>query len=110
MTVFGDLFQWLSGGPDGYMSLTHCMKGDTFWIILTVMLDLAVTLGYILIARHWWENEKSLPNSQAKLALRNMKQIFLFCGICGYLFIPIKMFWPAWRLYDLFMIGLVFFT
>ena len=44
------------------------------------------------------------------MALGNMKRIFLFCGTCGYLFIPIKMFWPAWRLYDIFMIALVFFT
>jgi signal transduction histidine kinase len=110
MSVFGDLIRWFSGGTDGYMSLIHCMKGDTFWITLTVILDLAVALGYVLIARHWWENEKLLPASQAKLALGSMKRIFLFCGMCGYLFIPIKMFWPAWRLYDLFMIALVFFT
>ncbi len=69
-----------------------------------------MALGYILIARHWWENEKLLPASHAKLALGNMKRIFIFCGTCGYLFIPIKMFWPAWRLYDIFMIALVFFT
>ena len=37
-----------------------------------------------------------------------MKRIFLFCGTCGYLFIPIKMFWPAWRLYDFFMVALVY--
>ena len=110
MSVLGDLMRWFAGGPDGYMSLIHCMKDDTFWITLTVLLDVAVALGYVLIARHWWENEKSLPESQAKVALGNMKWIFLFCGTCGYLFIPIKMFWPAWRLYDFFMIGLVFFT
>jgi signal transduction histidine kinase len=39
-----------------------------------------------------------------------MRNIFTFCGICGYLFIPIKLVWPAWRLYDLFMLGLVFYT
>ena len=110
MKMFGDLMQWFAGGPDGYMSLNHCMKGDSFWIALTIMLDLSVALGYVIIARHWWENEKLLPESQAKLALGNMKRIFLFCGTCGYLFIPIKLFWPAWRLYDIFMVALVFFT
>jgi signal transduction histidine kinase len=110
MSIFGELARWLSGGSDGYMTLVHCMKGDVFWMTLTVILDIAVTLGYLLIAMHWWEQERSLPASQAKLALGNMKRIFLFCGTCGYLFIPIKMFWPAWRLYDFFMIGLVFFT
>jgi signal transduction histidine kinase len=110
MNLFGDLLRWFSGGSDGYMTLSHCFKGDTFWISLTVILDLAVALGYLLIARHWWEHEKSLPTSQAKTALGNMKRIFIFCGMCGYLFIPIKMIWPAWRLYDCFMVALVFFT
>ncbi len=110
MNLFGDLLRWFSGGPDGYMSLHHCLKGDTFWIALTVILDVAVALGYVMIARHWWVNEKSLPESQAKRALGDMKRIFLFCGTCGYLFIPIKMFWPAWRLYDISLIVLVYVT
>jgi signal transduction histidine kinase len=110
MQLLGDIYQWLSGGPDGYMTLVHCMKGDKFWITLTVILDLLVAAGYLLIARHWWENEKSLPASHAKTALGQMKRIFLFCGTCGYLFIPIKLIWPAWRLYDGVMIVLVFIT
>ncbi|WP_435006802.1 sensor histidine kinase [Tundrisphaera lichenicola] len=110
MSLIGDLIRWLSGGRDGYMSLVHCMRGDLFWIALTVMLDLSIAVGYLLIARHWWLNERSLPDSHAKNALANMKRIFLLCGTCGYLFIPIKMFWPAWRLYDGFLIGLAFFT
>jgi signal transduction histidine kinase len=110
MSVLGDLLRWFAGGSDGYTSLVHCMKGDTFWIALTVILDLVVALGSALIARHWWINEKSLPDSQAKHALGNLKRIFLLCGTCGYLFIPIKMFWPAWRLYDGFLIALAFST
>ena len=108
--MLGDVLRWFSGGSNPYMSLVHCMRGDTFWISLTVTLDLAVAAGYLLIARHWGHNEKALPASPAKLALGNMKQIFLFCGTCGYLFIPIKLYWPAWRLYDGFMVALVFFT
>ena len=105
-----EVLNWFAGGRDGYMTLVHCMNHDTFWIALTVALDLAVALGYILIALHWWRNERALEESQAKLALRSMKNIFLFCGICGYVFIPIKMFWPAWRLYDGFLAVLVYFT
>ncbi|HEU5115085.1 MAG TPA: HAMP domain-containing sensor histidine kinase, partial [Isosphaeraceae bacterium] len=62
------------------------------------------------IARHWGINERVLPASPAKRALGRMKNIFIFCGLCGYLFIPIKMVWPAWRLYDLFMMVLAFTT
>jgi signal transduction histidine kinase len=104
------ILQWLSGGEMQYHTLSHCMMGDTFWISLTVTLDLLVAAGYILIAYHWNRNEKSLPPSPARTALRMMRNIFVFCGLCGYVFIPIKMFWPAWRLYDMFMVGLVFYT
>jgi two-component system, sensor histidine kinase len=106
---FGAVFDWFAG--DGrYMTLYHCMGHDHFWIAVTVILDLAVASGYVLIARHWWENERYLSNTPAKRALTNMRNIFVFCGICGYLFIPIKMVWPAWRLYDLVMLALVYFT
>jgi signal transduction histidine kinase len=104
------LIDWFAG--DGhYMDLKHCMHGDTFWIAATVVLDLAVALGYGLIAIHWWKNQRLLGNNPAaKAAMGNMRNIFLFCGICGYVFIPIKMYWPAWRLYDMFMVVLVYYT
>jgi signal transduction histidine kinase len=39
-----------------------------------------------------------------------MRNIFSLCGLCGYLFIPIKMYWPAWRLYDFVLLVLAYFT
>jgi signal transduction histidine kinase len=101
---------WFAGGSVPYHTLYHCMRGDKLWVALTVALDLTVGAGYGLIALHWWRNERRLPDSAAKRALGNMKHIFIFCCICGYMFIPIKMFWPAWRLYDVFMAFLVFYT
>ncbi len=86
------------------------MQGDTFWISVTILLDLMVAIGYVIIAYHWSRNERELPQSHARIALRTMRNIFVFCGICGYMFIPVKMFWPAWRLYDMVMVGLVFYT
>ena len=102
--------RWFSGGDQQYHLLGHCMGHDTFWITATVVLDLAVAVGYVLIAFHWHKNERTLPPSPARQALVTMRNIFTLCGICGYLFIPVKLFWPAWRLYDLFMVGLVFYT
>jgi signal transduction histidine kinase len=107
---FSSFFQWFAGGDRPYMRLVDCMSGDTFWIALTVGLDIAVAMGYGLIAMHWWQNCKTMPATPARGALNNMRNIFVFCGICGYAFIPIKMLWPAWRLYDLFMLVLVYFT
>jgi signal transduction histidine kinase len=106
-----DLIHWFSGGAEHpYHNLFHCMRQDTLWVTLTVVLDLTVAIGYLLIAKHWWVNQRSLPDSAPKRALGSMRNIFLFCGLCGYVFIPVKMFWPAWRLYDLFMVILGYFT
>src|SRR5262245_51666829 len=110
MDAIRHILQWFAGGSLEYHDLAHCMKGDRLWIGITVMLDVAVAAGYVMIAFHWGKNERLLPKSPAKTALRNMRNIFLFCGLCGYIFIPVKMFWPAWRLYDLFMAILVYFT
>jgi signal transduction histidine kinase len=104
------ILDWCAGGDPGYCTLMSCMKHDMFWIGLTVFLDFAVTIGYGVIAWHWWKNERNLPMSPARRALATMRNIFAFCGVCGYLFIPVKLYWPAWRLYDLFMVVLVFYT
>src|ERR1041385_9005863 len=114
MSLLIELSNWLtgaSGDAPGYMKLNSCMRHDTPWIWATVALDLSVAAGYGLIAMHWWKNSRTLPNNvPAKHALGNMRNIFGFCGICGYAFIPIKMVWPAWRLYDMFMLVLVYST
>jgi signal transduction histidine kinase len=108
MAIAG-LLDWFAGNGR-YMTLVHCMGHDWFWIGVTVLLDLVVATGYLFIALHWRRNEATVPPSPAKSALGTMKNIFVFCGICGYLFIPVKMFWPAWRLYDGFLLVLAYFT
>jgi signal transduction histidine kinase len=105
----GSALSWCSG-HGRYMSLVHCMGGDRFWIALTVALDLSVALGYYVIVRHWARNERLLAEGPAKSALRSIKAVFIFCGVCGYIFIPVKMIWPAWRLYDLALIALAYYT
>jgi signal transduction histidine kinase len=111
LNVLGPVLRWFSGGDDHpYHPLYQCMAQDRFWVTVTVALDLSVAIGYLLIAMHWWKNGRHLPASPAKRALSNIRNIFVFCGICGYLFIPVKMFWPAWRLYDVFLTVLLYFT
>ncbi len=105
-----DIAGWFTGGDRPYHNLFHCMRQDTLWVTITVALDLAVASGYVLIAMQWWRSEKVVQDSPSKKSLGQLKNIFIFCGLCGYLFIPIKMFWPAWRLYDLFLGVLVYFT
>ena len=110
MTAISGIFDWLAGGSTPYMTLYHCMAHDLFWVSLTVTLDIAVAAGYVLIAIHWQRNQRLIADSQARKPLNQLRNIFIFCGICGYVFIPIKMFWPAWRLYDMVMIVLVYTT
>ena len=104
------VLNWFSGGSTAYHDLIHCMRHDVFWIAVTVALDLAVVVGYMIIAAHWRSSEKASGENPAKIPLRRLKNIFVFCGVCGYLFIPIKMIWPAWRLYDLILVVLVYNT
>lgn len=106
---------WATGrtpqNPGGYHNLFYCMNSDYFWITLTVFLDLAVAAGYLAIAYHWYRNQRQMRlRSPAYNALGQMRNIFLFCGLCGYVFIPVKLVWPAWRLYDIFLAVLVFYT
>ncbi|HEX8521497.1 MAG TPA: HAMP domain-containing sensor histidine kinase [Tepidisphaeraceae bacterium] len=110
MEFLTGLSHWLTGGDRQYMRLYGCMKGDTTWIAITVGLDFIIAAGYVIIALHWWKNQRSLPDVPAKRALSRMRNIFIFCGLCGYIFIPVKMVWPAWRLYDVFMCVLGYYT
>jgi signal transduction histidine kinase len=109
MSWFFAITNWLAGNGR-YCTLSQCMNYDTLWITLTVSLDLLIAAGYAVITYHWWSNQRALPPSPARSALATMRNIFLFCCICGYIFIPVKMFWPAWRLYDMFLAVLAFFT
>lgn len=104
-----DLIKWFSGGAQQYMDTFHCMQQDTLWITITIVLHLAVFVGYLLIALHWFKSQKSLPSGQAKLSLSRMVMIFLFCGNeC--LMTVLRMYWPAWRLTDIFTAILLFYV
>src|SRR5436305_9408592 len=53
---------------------------------------------------------RNSPKALARKAQVAMRNIVNFCAACVYVFIPVKMFWPAWRLYDIVMAFLVYFT
>jgi PAS domain S-box-containing protein len=102
--------RWFSGGDAQYMPSLHCMKEDITWIVLIVSVCLLNALGYAIIATHWQKNEKLMADGDAKEALRRLKWIFILCGTCGYVFIPVKMVWPAWRLFFFVMCILCYHT
>ncbi len=106
------MFKWFTTSSDGhpYMPGWHCIMHDSFWGWLTIFLCATIIVGYLIIAYHWYSNLRTLKPGLAKTSLFNMVNIFLFCGICGYLFVPLKMWWPAWKLHAFFLIILNYFT
>lgn len=97
----GDILDWFAGGGDGYLTLGRSLRYDRVWIAAAVVLDLFLSAGVALIAFHWWRFGRHLRPSPAGAALAQLKTIFLLCGLCGYLFVPLRIVWPAWRLYVL---------
>lgn len=89
---------WFSGGQHQYMSRWDCMSHDTFWSSLTIVLNLIVFVGYVIISGHWLRMQRKLADTPTKLALRQLFLIFAFCGVSSYLMSAISFTWPAWRL------------
>jgi signal transduction histidine kinase len=104
------VMEWLAGGATPYHTLYRCMQGDVPWLVAVVALDVLVVTGYVVIALHWQRNQRLLPNSPAKKALSDLRTIFLLCAACGYLFVPLKLVWPAWRLLAILLLPLAFVT
>jgi signal transduction histidine kinase len=101
-----DVISWLTGGPKGYTPLVHCMNGDVAWIVAMAALSVAVALGSLAIAASWRRSERMLKPGPARAALGRLRRALVWCGLCGYLVIPVAIFWPAWRLYDLLLLVL----
>lgn len=92
------------------MTTWYCMNHDAPWVLTIGVLCIGVIISYLIIAYHWYKNLATLKKGLAKSSLFNMVNIFLFCGICGYLFPLIKMYWPMWRLHALFLLILNIFS
>lgn len=103
--------QWFRGGADfHYHDLIHCMDHDYIMITLVIISCIGVFSGYIMIAYKWSKAASDSPDTEAKRALTDLKWIFIFCAICGYLWVVMELIWPAWRLYLVFLLALNFYT
>jgi signal transduction histidine kinase len=79
--------------------MVRSLDDETFWITLTMVLNLAVVLGSVWIAARGIREARALRPGPARSALATMRNLFLVCVLCGYLLVPISTFWPgAWRL------------
>lgn len=105
------LIGWFTGGEYfDYHLLFHCMDGDLFTMTIVLLLCLGVFSGYLIIARRWSIAAATSPPTDGQRALNELKWIFIFCSICGYMWIILEAVWPAWRLYIFFLFALNVFT
>lgn len=102
--------QWFAGGDTPYLPAIHCMRNDWFWIGTTIALDIVIIVGYSIIAARWRRSAKLAKDSAAARCLNDLRQIFIWCAVCGYAFNIMRMWWPAIRLLDIKMVILGYFT
>lgn len=98
---------WLSGksaeNPEGYRTFAQGLN-DPPWVLITALLDALLASGFFLLALHWWASARRLTFGPAKRAQTAMRNVFLACAITSGTLVPIRVFWPAWRLYDLLLL------
>ncbi|CAA9429468.1 MAG: hypothetical protein AVDCRST_MAG64-3433 [uncultured Phycisphaerae bacterium] len=105
-----DAVLWFSGGARQYMPSIHCMNHDWFWVYLTILTSGAIIVGYAMIALKWRTSERLVSQAAVKQILRDLRNIFIWCAVCGYGFNILRMWWPAWRLLDFSQIILGVYT
>lgn len=103
------ILNWLSGGDHQYKTLAECLNHDVRWLSLIVVVNMMIATGHILVAVYWHHNKKRLGNSPASVALGRLRDIFACTGLC-FFFMPIGLFWPAWRLWVALAFALACFT
>lgn len=103
-----NIYDFLTGSK--HMPSWHCVH-ESAWIgWVTIVLSVTIIIGYVKIALHWYKNIHGLKPGLEKTSLINMVNIFLFCGICGYFFLIVMMWYPIWEIRALFLAVLSFFT
>jgi signal transduction histidine kinase len=80
------------------------------WIAALIILNTAVISGYLKIFRFWRQSyQQELPGDRRN-RLMNSAWMFLLCVICGYGMSTIAIFWPAYQLLALILLGLAVVT
>ena len=85
-------------GSGHYQCLVDCLDHDWVMIWLVVLLSSGVIFSFMWIAWQWHQDSRSLLKGPAKSSLIYLRSMFVVCGACGYGFVLLKMFWPAWWL------------
>ena len=100
-----NFLRWFDGGDAMPGS-----QGDLRWSWVTVALSLLIATGYVVIAvdRHF--QSKLAHVRESKAAFARLRNIVLCSAVLGTVFFFTDMFWLAWRLYDVVLLGLAWHT
>jgi signal transduction histidine kinase len=100
-----NLLLWFNGGDQ--------MPGaryDMLWAGGTLALSLIIALGYAAIAFNWYFQSKLSRVTEARAAIARLRNICLASAACGFVFYATEMPWLIWRLYDLTLLFIAFYT
>jgi signal transduction histidine kinase/CheY-like chemotaxis protein len=98
-----------------YLPRTHCLlnaegKPDWPWIGVLLALNVVVIAGYTKIFLFWRQCYIAEDVKDRNTKLMDLAGIFLLCATCGYAMFIVTLFWPAYRLQAILLVGLSFFT
>lgn len=82
-----------------YHPTQHCMMMDWPWVIAMVVTKTLIFVAYFVIFHERWRRaaKKLKEGSEARQAIESLANIFLFCGVAGYLFVLVDVFYPIRR-------------
>jgi signal transduction histidine kinase len=96
---------WFTSGDDSF-GVPHAY----LWAWVTIVLSVLVAVGYGVIAVNWYFQRKLSHQSESRIALARLRNLFLACAVLGVLFYLNDSRWMIWRCYDLVLLFLVFHT
>lgn len=80
------------------------------WIWCTAALSVLVAVGYCVIAFNWYFQSRLGRPSEARGAVVRLCGVLVVCAVVGCAFYLLDMPWPAWRLYDVMLVGIAIYT
>lgn len=104
-----DILNWATNNGQ-YMTKAHCWAHDHNWLLAMTIFQVIITICYSWIAyihcmafKVWRERNKEEKEKKSLLESRHfahliMALIFALCGLCGYLFQILTIWYPLHRI------------
>lgn len=83
------------------------MDHDWLWIKIIGFASFTIMVCYFVIAYYWFLNIRFCKDALTKKLLSSLLGIFVFCGIAGYGFNIIRIWFPVYRLQVIFLLLII---